>query len=37
MSFRFSKVRRSITMQRKRWAKRLIVRASPFMTTGNPI
>ena len=33
----FSKVRRSMTMQRKSWAKPLISRASPFMTTGNPI
>ena len=37
MSFRFSKVRRSMTMQPKSWAKPLIARASPFTTTGNPI
>jgi hypothetical protein len=28
---------RSITMQPERWAKRLIARAIPFMTLGNPI
>jgi hypothetical protein len=33
----FSKVWRSMTMQPKRWAQRLIARAIPFMTTGNPI
>jgi hypothetical protein len=33
----FFQVQRSITMQPERWAKRLIVRAIPFMTLGNPI
>jgi len=33
---RFSKARRPMTMQPKSWAKPLIARASPFMTTGNP-
>ncbi len=32
----FSKVWRSMTMQPKRWAKRLIARAIPFMTNGQP-
>jgi len=27
---------RSITMQPERWAKRLIARAIPFMTLGQP-
>jgi hypothetical protein len=35
--FLFSQVQRSITMQPERWAKRLIARAIPFMTLGNPI
>jgi len=34
---RFFKVRRPMTMQPKSCAKPLIARASPFMTTGNPI
>jgi hypothetical protein len=35
--FLFFQVQRSITMQPERWAKRLIARAIPFMTLGNPI
>jgi hypothetical protein len=35
--FLFFQMLRSITMQPERWAKRLIARAIPFMTLGNPI
>jgi hypothetical protein len=35
--FLFFQMLRSITMQPERWVKRLIARAIPFMTLGNPI
>jgi|EndMetStandDraft_8_1072994.scaffolds.fasta_scaffold1632290_1 hypothetical protein len=36
MSFRFSKMRRLMTMQPKRWAQRLTGPAIAFMTIGQP-